>query len=390
MNNDNLKTEMRVEIQISDTKSDHYIKSDTTWRHEETGRFLNNVESYFMDALFKRDNHICTLQTDKDRLLGLFNNMNPVITVARIHAKECSQGAGALSRSINNLDKYVEKSQTEQLELISYNCMRCGKPHWYPDDGMPVPDICGICTNGKHHHEPPTLLMDPRQVNCWLWSSEKGICKDGLRCINVCPAWTPITPIVGVDMATGIDKSASWISNIRELDIKYANWSDLVDAMMALIESAVPDETLDEDLWDDVLIAYRKVVPEGRVAKSTLEWRVMMTPNRFQMGDRVSDKISGFIGIVVAVILYMFDTPQYQVCREDLEEGNKSPDQWFQEGRLNLVADADVVAAEKKSADEGEPGIPAGDADPVEDTDAEPAADAEPTAGAEGTEAEEV
>lgn len=54
--------ELRVEIAITDSGPDCYVKTSGTWRHEVTGRFLSNVESYYMDALYLRDRELTALR----------------------------------------------------------------------------------------------------------------------------------------------------------------------------------------------------------------------------------------------------------------------------------------------------------------------------------------
>lgn len=51
-----------------------------------------------------------------------------------------------------------------------------------------------------------------------------------------------------------------------------------------------------------------------------------MTP---KLGDRVSDRVTGFTGIVTAVASYLFGTDRVQVQAEEINSEGKTVELWF-------------------------------------------------------------
>jgi len=63
----------------------------------------------------------------------------------------------------------------------------------------------------------------------------------------------------------------------------------------------------------------------------------------FSNGDRVRDKISGFEGIVTGSVYYVTGCNQY-LLQPKGEDPSKKPDaNWFDEGRLVIVKQREVV-----------------------------------------------
>lgn len=57
---------------------------------------------------------------------------------------------------------------------------------------------------------------------------------------------------------------------------------------------------------------------------------------KFNNGDRVSDKVSGFTGIIVARSEHLNGCIRYGVSAEKVKEGGSHDPTWFDEQQLNL------------------------------------------------------
>ena len=67
-----------------------------------------------------------------------------------------------------------------------------------------------------------------------------------------------------------------------------------------------------------------------------------MIYHKYNIGDRLQDKVSGYTGIVSGITKYATGCIHYGLAAEHVKE-NKIPDwQWFDEGQLKLVKESVV------------------------------------------------
>lgn len=68
------------------------------------------------------------------------------------------------------------------------------------------------------------------------------------------------------------------------------------------------------------------------------------------LGKKAKDKITGFEGIIIGKIIYLFGCHQYGIAPQgyDKEKGTRFETQWFDEGRIEIIGDG-ITAEEVKS-----------------------------------------
>ena len=76
--------------------------------------------------------------------------------------------------------------------------------------------------------------------------------------------------------------------------------------------------------------------------------KILMTT--IKLGQRVKDKVSGFIGIAVAECEYLNGCIQFHVSPPVDENGNERKDQWIDAAQLEIV-DNGVLPEPKKEPD---------------------------------------
>jgi hypothetical protein len=59
---------------------------------------------------------------------------------------------------------------------------------------------------------------------------------------------------------------------------------------------------------------------------------------KIKLGQRVTEKISGYTGIVIAVTTWAYGCIRYGVQAEGMHEGKPHEPQWFDEGELTKAA----------------------------------------------------
>ena len=74
------------------------------------------------------------------------------------------------------------------------------------------------------------------------------------------------------------------------------------------------------------------------------------------LGKEAKDKITGFQGIIVGRITYLFGCNQYGIAPQqwDKEKGKRPETEWFDEGRIAIVGEgisASEVSVEAPGAD---------------------------------------
>ncbi len=74
------------------------------------------------------------------------------------------------------------------------------------------------------------------------------------------------------------------------------------------------------------------------------------------LGKEGRDKITGFKGIIIGKINYLFGCAQYGIAPQsfDHEKGTRPETQWFDEGRIEIIGEGIApteVQAEKPGAD---------------------------------------
>ncbi len=158
-----------------------------------------------------------------------------------------------------------------------------------------------------------------------------------------------------IDIARRINDGSITLDSEIEVTPGMLRW--VVEYMMGYLDGGpMPFRMLEEILGS----AHRLKM---FLSQPTINGRVIMSPT-FTNGARVTDKVSGFTGTVVATVTYIHGSPRYEVCGDGFDVSGKPNEEWFEQDRLKL-------------------------AEPVEPDEA-PAADVESAAGAEeGEELEE-
>ena len=76
------------------------------------------------------------------------------------------------------------------------------------------------------------------------------------------------------------------------------------------------------------------------------------------LGKRARDKITGFEGIIIGKIKYLFGCRQYAIA-PPVKDGELKDAQWFDEGRIEIIGNVfqpeDVQAEEPGGARSGNP-----------------------------------
>lgn len=74
---------------------------------------------------------------------------------------------------------------------------------------------------------------------------------------------------------------------------------------------------------------------------------------KFSNGDRVKEKISGFTGTITGTCFYLTGCNQYLITAAPKDEFSEPVGLWYDEGRLDLVKELVVTAAEVEGEDPG-------------------------------------
>lgn len=70
---------------------------------------------------------------------------------------------------------------------------------------------------------------------------------------------------------------------------------------------------------------------------------------RIQLGSKVRDSITGFVGIAVARSVWLWDCARIGVQPQELKDGKPCEEIWFDESRLEVVdLPTDTAAKNKK------------------------------------------
>lgn len=72
-----------------------------------------------------------------------------------------------------------------------------------------------------------------------------------------------------------------------------------------------------------------------------------------KLGSKVTDKVSGFSGIVTGVARYLTGCNQYAVVPKAKSDADSAPDAaWYDEGRLEVITDNSGITAAEVAADD--------------------------------------
>lgn len=75
---------------------------------------------------------------------------------------------------------------------------------------------------------------------------------------------------------------------------------------------------------------------------------------KYELGKEGKDIITGFSGIIVGRVQYLFGCNQYGLAAKAISEKGKGETQYFDEGRIEVIGDGikpSEVAAERPGAD---------------------------------------
>lgn len=64
-----------------------------------------------------------------------------------------------------------------------------------------------------------------------------------------------------------------------------------------------------------------------------------------ELGSKVRDKLTGFVGIAVARTIWLYGCDRYALSSQKLKDGMVRADEWFDEGRLEVLAVGTFPAA---------------------------------------------
>lgn len=75
-----------------------------------------------------------------------------------------------------------------------------------------------------------------------------------------------------------------------------------------------------------------------------------------KLGKKAKDKITGFEGIIISKVTYLFGCNQYGIAPQyyDSEKGKRADTEYFDEGRIEILGDgvrADEVSVDEPGAD---------------------------------------
>lgn len=79
-----------------------------------------------------------------------------------------------------------------------------------------------------------------------------------------------------------------------------------------------------------------------------------MTEFKWELGKEAEDVITGFKGIIVGRIEYLFGCNQYGIAPKTTKEGKIGDTSWFDEGRIKIIGKGikpEKVRVEKNGAD---------------------------------------
>ncbi len=74
---------------------------------------------------------------------------------------------------------------------------------------------------------------------------------------------------------------------------------------------------------------------------------------KFQNGDKVKETVTGFTGTITGTCFYLTGCNQYLVVPKCKDEFTKAEGTWYDEGRLELVAEQKVTEKQVKAKDNG-------------------------------------
>lgn len=74
---------------------------------------------------------------------------------------------------------------------------------------------------------------------------------------------------------------------------------------------------------------------------------------KFEVGEMLQDKVTGFKGVVMGRTEYFTGCDHYGLCSRVLKDGEPMEWQWFDETRLVSVANAEKVLREPRKATGG-------------------------------------
>jgi uncharacterized protein YbcC (UPF0753/DUF2309 family) len=82
---------------------------------------------------------------------------------------------------------------------------------------------------------------------------------------------------------------------------------------------------------------------------------------KYENGNKVTEKVTGFTGIITGTCYYLTGCNQYLVTAKAKDEYSEAKAQWYDEGRLELVIEDKVltesdVKAESNGCDRVPPG----------------------------------
>lgn len=74
---------------------------------------------------------------------------------------------------------------------------------------------------------------------------------------------------------------------------------------------------------------------------------------KFEMGEVLKDKVTGFQGVVMARTEYFTDCTHYGLCSQTLKDGKPIDWEWLDETRLIQVAGAERIVKESRKSTSG-------------------------------------
>lgn len=74
---------------------------------------------------------------------------------------------------------------------------------------------------------------------------------------------------------------------------------------------------------------------------------------KFELGEVLKDKVTGFQGVVMARTEYFTDCIHYGLCSQTLKDGKPIDWEWLDETRLIQVAGAERIVKESRKSTSG-------------------------------------
>lgn len=79
----------------------------------------------------------------------------------------------------------------------------------------------------------------------------------------------------------------------------------------------------------------------------------MKVKYKFSNGDKVSDKVTGFTGVITGAATYLTGCNQYLITAKVKDEFSEAKSNWFDEGRINIIIPKELKGSDVKASDNG-------------------------------------